>query len=428
MFTQKATLLHACHLATSNSVKLHKLRKLIALLSEEEGREKEFVSLYIPTSTTLDTIVAMLRKETDAMLPKSELAKDRIQEVVKSVIQNLKQLKEIPDNGLAVFAGVRFADNEEGKTLEFREVLPPQPITKYLYEIDSHFQLEPLREMLRYQKIVGIMALDSKEASFGILNGDRLEILERITSGVPGKSGKGGQSQRRYEREREMEISYFFHRIAEHAARAFLENHQVTVLIVGGPGPTKDDFLRGKYLHYELENALLKTVDTQSAGSEGVTEAVNKSSEELKNLCTPEEKGVMQRLLGELGKQNGLAIYGLDLVSASLKRGEVEIALLTDNTNTIEYVATCKKCGLSKKMITDKKDSRAIQAMNSTPCVRCGSTQFELEEKDIVDTLEDAASETDATIEVISAESDEKTKLTALGGFAALLRYKTRFS
>ncbi len=45
-----------------------------------------------------------------------------------------------------------------------------------------------------------------------------------------------------------------------------------------------------------------------------------------------------------------------------------------------------------------------------------------------MDTLEDAASETDATVEVISAESDEKAKLKALGSFAALLRYRTSVS
>jgi len=42
----------------------------------------------------------------------------------------------------------------------------------------------------------------------------------------------------------------------------------------------------------------------------------------------------------------------------------------------------------------------------------------------IVDVLEDAASQTDARVEVISAESEEKVKLAGLGGFAALLRYK----
>ena len=133
--------------------------------------------------------------------------------------------------------------------------------------------------MLRNQKVVGLIAVDSKEASFGILNGERFEFIENITSGIPGKSGKGGSSQRRYERERDMSVTYFFHRIAEHAAKAFLENHKVTALIVGGPGTTKQDFVSGDYLHYELKNALLTAVDTQSAGKEGVREVLDKSSE-----------------------------------------------------------------------------------------------------------------------------------------------------
>jgi peptide chain release factor subunit 1 len=47
-----------------------------------------------------------------------------------------------------------------------------------------------------------------------------------------------------------------------------------------------------------------------------------------------------------------------------------------------------------------------------------------VEEKDIIDVLEDIASLTGAKVEVISTESVEKARLTALGGFAALLRYR----
>ena len=43
-----------------------------------------------------------------------------------------------------------------------------------------------------------------------------------------------------------------------------------------------------------------------------------------------------------------------------------------------------------------------------------------------MDVLEDLASQTNATVEVISTESEEKAKLTALGGFAAILRYRPR--
>jgi peptide chain release factor subunit 1 len=224
-----------------------------------------------------------------------------------------------------------------------------------------------------------------------------------------------------------MELADFFQRVADHATKAFLENRKVTALIVGGPGPTKDDFLKSDRLHYVLKNLLLNVVDTQSAGKEGVREVLAKSSEALKNMCWPDEKSIVQRLLAELGKQDGLAIYGLSSVLDALRNGEVEVALVTDSTDMIEIVAMCKKCGLSKtKMIDKKKKVQTVREMISSPCEKCTAVEYEAEEKDIVDVLEDAASQTDARVEVISTASQEKEKLTALGGFAALLRYRPR--
>jgi peptide chain release factor subunit 1 len=408
-------------------VKQHKLRKLIAYLSDKQGRGMEFISLYIPHEKSIDEMVAFLKCESDSAAAKSESVKERLQDALKNVIQHLKLQKEIPENGLALFAGTFVANELEGEGLNVEELVPPEPITTYLYEVDNHFRLEPLREMLRNQKVVGLVAMDSKEASFGILNGERLELIENITSGIPGKSGKGGSSQRRYERERDMAVTYFFHRVAEHAAKAFLENHKITALIVGGPGPTKQDFLNGDYLHYELKNAFLGTVDTQSTGKEGVREVLGKSSETLKNMCAPEEKSIVQRLLAEMVKQVNLAIYGLDPVLNALKKGEVNVALVTDNTDMLEIVVMCKKCEQSKAEIVHvKMKAQTVQEMISSPCERCRAVEYAVEEKDIVDVLEDAASQTNAAVEVISTESGEKAKLTALGGFAAILRYRPR--
>ncbi|HML02834.1 MAG TPA: peptide chain release factor aRF-1, partial [Candidatus Bathyarchaeia archaeon] len=344
---------------------------------------------------------------------------------LKNVIQRLKLQKEIPENELAIFAGTFAVNDSESEVLHVEKLVPPEPIITYLCEVNDHFRLEPLRGMLRDQRIVGLIAMDSKEASFGLLDGERLELIENITSGIPGKSGKGGQSQRRYERERGMELAYFFQRVAEHATKAFLDNHKVTALMVGGPGPTKADFLKSDYLHYELKNALLSIVDTQSADRKGVREMLDKSSELLKNMCWPEEKRTVQHLLAELGKQDGLAIQGLDSVLDALKNSEVDIALVTDSTDMLEIVAICKKCGLSKSKIVDnKKKVQNLQEMISTACEKCNAVEYEVEEKDIVDVLEDLASQTDARVEVISTASEEKAKLTALGGFAALLRYR----
>jgi peptide chain release factor subunit 1 len=425
MVSEKVVHFQACQMATSNSVKQHKLRKLIARLSDKEGKEIEFISLYIPREKSIDELVAILKKESDIAVGKSDSARDRLQGTIKNVIQRLKMQKEIPENGLAIFAGTFVANDLESEVLNVEELIPPEPITAFLYEVNDHFRLEPLRKMLRDPRVVGIVAMDSKEAGFGILNGERFELIENITSGIHGKSGKGGSSQRRYERGREMEITYFFHRVAEHAAKAFLENHQVEALIVGGPGTTKEDFLNGDFLHYELRNILLSIVDTQFAGKEGAREVLGKSSESLKNMCVPEQKRTVQRLLSDIGKQNGLAIARLDLVLGALKNGEVEVALVTDSTDMIEIVVMCKRCELSWAKIVDKaKKVQTVQEMISSPCEKCNAVEYEVEEKDIIDVLEDLASQTDARVEVISAESEEKAKLTALGGFAALLRYR----
>ena len=428
MVSEKVIHFKACQMATTNSVKHHKLRKLIAWLSDKEGKGIEFISLYIPRDKSIDEIVANLKEESDSSVTKSENdrdVKDRLQDAIKNVIQHLKLQKEIPENGLAMFAGTFVANEAESEVLNVEVLVPPEPITTYLYEVNNHFQLEPLRVMLREPRVVGLINMDSKKASFGILDGERFEVIENITSGIPGKSGKGGSSQRRYERGRDMEVTYFFHRVAEHATKAFLENHKVNVLIVGGPGQTKEDFLNGDYLQYELKNALLSMVDTQFIGKEGLSEVLEKSSEALKNMCAPEQKRTVQRLLGDIGKQDGLAIYGLDSVLSALKNGEVEVAIVTDNTDMIEIVVMCKRCELSRAKIVDKANKvQTVQEMISSPCEKCSAVEYEVEEKDIVDVLEDAASKTNAKVEVISTESEEKAKLTALSGFTALLRYR----
>ncbi len=412
-------------MATSDSVKQHKLRKMIAWLSEKEGREKEFISLYLTPSVSIDQSISNIKNLPNSAIKENENVRERLQSASKNLVHHLKLKREIPENGLALFAGTFTANDQKTEVSSVEEIIPPEPIVARLFAVDDHFHVEPLREMLRNPRVIGIIAMDSKEASFGLLNGERLETIETITSGIPGKSGKGGQSQRRYERERDMELTYFFHRIAEHSAKAFLEDRRVMAIVVGGPGTTKDDFLEGDYLHYELKNALVNTVATQSAGKEGLREVLDKSSELLKNMCAPEERMAVHRFLAELAKKDGLATYGLYPVLDALKAGEVEVALVTDSTGLNEFDAICKKCGQLKRKIVDNKiRAQTIQEMTSIPCERCNSIKYEVNGKDIVDVLEDAASQTNARVEVISTESDEKTQLAALGGIAAILRFK----
>ncbi len=416
--------LSSCQLGTSTSVKQHKLRKKIAWLSAFEVKDKEIISLYVPGTVSSEQTVATLKKEIECTNTVPFHVQKHFEEAQKQLIKHVKELKVIPQNGIAIFAGTFSTGNLEKEHITVEEIIPPLPISVYNYQVDTHFHLEPLREMLRIPKIVGVIVLDSKQASFGIQTEGHLEVNEFITSGIAGKTSKGGQSQRRYERERDMEVTEFFHRVAEHAAKAFLKNN-VNVMVLGGPGQTKNNFLKGEFLHYELANMVLGIVDTQSADKDALKETLEKSAATLNSMCGPEERKAVQTLMMELSKpEGGLGTYGLDAVLNAMKVGQVRVVLVADDTTYEEVIAVCKKCGHPKSRIASNIN-QVIKEFVSVPCEQCSGTAFDVVERDLVDVLEDLATQTNAGVEVISTASEEKTQLKALGGVAALLRYRS---
>jgi peptide chain release factor subunit 1 len=412
--------------AKSESVRLYKVRKLISELAGKEGRGTELVSLYVPPKKPIHEVIANLREEwgTAANI-KSDTTRNHVQDALVKTMQRLKLYKETPENGLVMFCGALPTNGPGSEVINIYEIIPPKPVNAYLYQCDDHFHLEWLKDMLREEKVYGLLSIDSSEAGLGILSGDRLEIVDVITSGVSGKTRKGGQSARRYERLRDMELTYYFNRVGEHATRAFLENNKVTGLIVGGPGPTKDEFLKGGYLHYQLQKNTLAVIDTSYAGREGVRELVEKASDVLKDVRLVEEKKLVQRFLGEVNKPGGLAVYGLPRVLEALQRANVDVVLVSDDTDIVKVTAVCRKCGTAKEENVQKQvKMQKIQEMVSTPCKKCGATDYELTERDVVDVLEELAFQVGAKVEVISSGTEEGNMLKSFGGVAAILRYR----
>ena len=62
-----------------------------------------------------------------------------------------------------------------------------------VHNCDDHFHLDPLRDMLREQNVIGILSMDATEAGLGIVSGDVWEVVDTMSSGVSGKTKKGGQ-------------------------------------------------------------------------------------------------------------------------------------------------------------------------------------------------------------------------------------------
>jgi peptide chain release factor subunit 1 len=414
-------------LSKTDSVRLYKVRKLISELSNKEGRGTELVSLYIPPKKPVHEAIANLREEWGtAGNIKSDTTRNHVQDALTKAMQRLKLYRTAPDTGLVVFSGALPTNGPGSEVVNVWEIIPPKPVTQYLYQCDDHFHVEWLREMLKEEKVYGILVIDSSEVGMGILSGDRLEIEDVLTSGISGKTRKGGQSARRYERGREMELTYYFNRVGEHATRVFVDNNKVTGLLVGGPGPTKDEFLKGGYLHYELQKKIIAVLDLGYSGREGVRELVDKGADVLKDVRLVEEKRLVQKFLAEVNKQMGLAVYGLPRVMDALQKASAEVVLVSEDLDMVRIDAACRKCETVKSdTVAAAKKIQQRQEMTSTPCTKCGSTDYDVMEKDLVDVLEELAFQVGSKVEVISSGTEEGSMFKSFGGVGAILRYRS---
>ncbi len=411
-----------------DSVKLYKLRKTLEELSDKSGRGTELISLYVPPKKALHEVINGLREEQGtADNIKSDLTRTHVVDALSRVIQRLKLYKKAPDKGLVMFCG---ALPPEGggpigsEVIKLYELEPPKELQTFLYRCDDHFHVDILKDMLKDENMIGFLAIDAKDAGWGLLHGDKMDTLSETSSGVAGKHRQGGQSARRFERLREMELNDYYNRIANTTKEYFIDIYPIRGLIISGPGPTKENFIKEEYLEYRLQNMIIATLDTSYAGSEGVREAFAKAQDVLTDYRMVEEKKLVEKLFHDIHYSKGLATYGLKEIIDLLKRNVVDAVLITDDTNLRKIDITCKRCqNIQTEILERPKVIQRIQELLSQPCPNCKSMDLESAERDIVDYLALLAGDTGAKVEVISGTTEHGSMLSSIGKVGAFLRY-----
>ena len=411
-----------------DSVKLYKIRKTLDELSNISGHGTELISVYIPKGKQLHEVMTTLKEEQGtADNIKSDLTRTHVVDSLGKVIQRLKLYKKTPERGLVVFCG---ALPPEGggpigsEVVKAFEIDPPKDLKTFLYRCDDHFHVDILKDMLKDDNLIGFLAIDAKDAGWGLLHGDKIEVLTQTGSGVAGKHRQGGQSAKRFQKLREMELTYYYNRVAETTREYFIDIYPIKGLVVSGPGPTKEDFINGNYLEYRLQDMIIATLDTSYSGAEGIREAFAKSGEVLSDFRMVEEKKIVEKLFREINSHSGLGMYGLKDVIELLKNNVVDTLIITDDTNLHRIEVKCKRCQNVQEEIVERPQviPRKTELLNS-PCPSCKAMDSEATEQDIVDYLALHAAKTGSKIEVISGKAEHGAMLGSLGKIGAILRY-----
>lgn len=411
-----------------SSVTRFRLKKALEMLASKEGRGTELISLYIPPGKQVSDVINYLKQEySTASNIKSTTTRKHVLDAIVKVQQRLKLFKEPPANGLVIFCGAIPRGAPGTEEMELYIITPPEPINIFLYRCDNKFHLEPLQEMLKEKETYGIIVIDGSGSTYATLRGQRLEIVKEITSGIPGKHRAGGQSARRFERLREVEVNEFYKRAGEYANKIFLEIPDFKGLIIGGPGPTKLDFEEGNYLHYTLKSKILARVDTAYVGGQGLKEVVEKTPEILRTVRYVEEKNLIQQFLYELGHDTGMATYGENEVRDALNRGAVKTLLLSEALDIVRVTVKCSNCGyVDEKTMRSTDISKFKQELGVTACPECSLLTLSVTgTKDLIEELAGLGEQTGVNVEIISVETEEGRMLCdSFGGVAATLRFK----
>ncbi|MCL2687806.1 MAG: peptide chain release factor aRF-1 [Methanobrevibacter sp.] len=404
-----------------SSKELYEFKKTLKELSEKKGRGTELVSVYIPHDRQISDVAKHMREElSQSANIKSKQTKKNVQSAIEVIVQRLRLFPKPPEKGLVLFVGMIPKGGPGTEKMETYVFEPPEPIQTYTYHCNSEFFLEPLQHMMDVKEVYGLAVIDRKEATIASLKGKRVDIIKHLTSGVPGKHKAGGQSQRRFDRLIDLAAHEFKKRIGEYMNDAFLSIEDLKGIILGGPGHTKEEFLKGDYLQYELKNKVITTIDTSYTGEFGIREVIDKSMDVLEEIDVMQEKQLVQKFLKELIDERGLAAYGEEEVRNYLQMGAVDILLISEDLTHKRKTMRCLNCAHETKVTyKDPHDDDEIV------CNGCGDRMKVHDVKDLVDDFVKMAEEVDSDIEIISTETEEGMQLfKAFGGIAAILRYR----
>jgi peptide chain release factor subunit 1 len=223
-----------------------------------------------------------------------------------------------------------------------------------------------------------------------------------------------------------MHLNEWYIRLGGYFTEHFRNVPGLKGMIVGGPGPTKEDFLNGNYLHYELKDKILATIDTGYTGPEGIKELVNRSREIMKDARYYEERKNVQEFLKHLGADDGLGTYGEQEIFQALKGQNVQLLLISEEVRRTVYKLKCKVCGHVENKVVDNEKMAEFEANLSTfKCLKCGGEVEILDKKDLIEALIEMAEAANARAELISGNTEEGDMLLrSFGGIAAVTNYR----
>nr|MDO8115802.1 mRNA surveillance protein pelota [Candidatus Sigynarchaeota archaeon] len=230
------------------------------------------------------------------------------------------------------------------------------------------------------QKVL-VVAIDSGEATFAEIGDYYQKTSMSLTENIPGKrygDVKDSVNAR----------NMFFADVLK-MIETMATGGKYSKIVITGPGFTREHFME----HCLNKNPSLKPVliteASSSASSSGIRELLKKQTIQgfLKDARIIQESAKVEEFFARLGKESGLAAYGIKEIQKAAEMGAIEDLLVTDDII---------------RKINVEKDLSIIALLKSVETTR-------------------------GRVMIVSTLHDAGKQIQGMGGLAALLRFKTEY-
>ena len=155
-------------------------------------------------------------------------------------------------------------------------------------------------------------------------------------------------SAARFERIREGMAKEFFRKVADSMKEIFFDLPKLKGILIGGPMPTKEDFMKEGELVTKLKNLVIAMKDIGYVDVHGLELLVESSQEDIAQQEMIKEKKVIEKFFETLGREPKKAVWQMDKVRTALERGAIDTLLISkklDKELTEEFEKGAKAIG-----------------------------------------------------------------------------------
>lgn len=405
-----------------------KLRRLIRQLEGAKGAGTSMISLIVPPKDDINRVNNMLTQEySTASSIKSRVNRLSVLSAITSTQQRLKMYTRTPKNGLILYCGEIITDDGKEKkvTIDFE---PFKPIGTTMYLCDNKFHCEDLQELLEGDDTYGFLIMDGNGALYGTVSGNHREVLHKFSVELPKKHGRGGQSALRFARLRLEKRHNYVRKVAEIAAQIFISGPKVNIagLVIAGSADFKTELTTSDLFDARLDAILIKPMlDISYGGENGFNQAIELSSETLKNVKFIKEKRLITAFLEEVSQDTGKFCFGIRDTMAGLEMGAVEtlivweeltirrIEIRNPHTNVEQVLFLTPEEAQNEKLYRDPESGVELEVVESKLFVEW-----------IVETYKNYGTK----LEFITDRSQEGNQFCkGFGGIGGMMRYRVEF-